>query len=340
MSSSPHALAETPTAGWRARLRAAGLQPGLTVSPALYARIAFLALVMLTLIVMTGAAVRLTGSGLGCPDWPKCYGRAYPPLETHALIEFGNRAITGLVGLAAVAAALLAWRRRPYRRDLALLGALLPLGVMGQAVLGGFTVRGNLDYGFVMAHFALSMLILVAAATLAWRARHEPETLPVGDDRRAVWAARALLPVGALTVFAGTAATAASPHAGGKPGQHINRLDVRGHGTLDWVIHQHGVVASVLGAGAVGLWLWLRRRPERRPLRRAVGALCGLLVLQGAVGGLQYATHLPAEIVWVHVALAALTWLALVLTAAAAGRLPRAGGGVDGFASPGGHASA
>ena len=94
--------------------------------------------------------MRLTGSGLGCPDWPKCYGGVAPPLETHAWIEYGNRMISGVVGLAAVAAGALAFRRRPFRRDLAVLGVLLPLGVIGQAVLGGFTVRNHLAPGFVM----------------------------------------------------------------------------------------------------------------------------------------------------------------------------------------------
>src|SRR5262252_4005482 len=147
---------------------------GYTVTPRQYALVAYAALAALTLIVLSGAAVRLSGSGLGCPDWPKCYGHAYPPLNTHAVIEFSNRIITVPVSIAAGAAWVLALRRRPYRRDLALLAALLPLGVIGQAVLGGFTVRGALDYGWVMGHFALSMLIILAAVALAWRASHEP----------------------------------------------------------------------------------------------------------------------------------------------------------------------
>src|SRR6059036_3795658 len=147
---------------------------GYTVTAQQYSRAAYVALGALTLIVLSGAAVRLSGSGLGCPDWPKCYGKAYPPLDAHALIEFSNRVITVPVSLAAGAAWLLALRRRPYRRDLALLGALLPLGVIAQAVLGGFTVRGELDYGWVMGHFALSMLILLAASALVWRARPAP----------------------------------------------------------------------------------------------------------------------------------------------------------------------
>src|ERR1700736_5629740 len=196
---------------------------GYTVTPAQYARVASLALGALTLIVLSGAAVRLTGSGLGCPDWPKCYRNAYPPLNTHAVIEFSNRMITVPVSIAAGAAWVLAIRRRPYRRDLALLGALLPLGVLGQAVLGGFTVRGALDYGWVMGHFALSMLILLAAVALAWRAGRSslgdeaertvqaggPSSPPLNPDgslgagdRTLILSVRGLVALGALTIFA------------------------------------------------------------------------------------------------------------------------------------------
>src|SRR6202030_957226 len=115
---------------------------GYTVTPEQYVRFAYAALGALTLIVLSGAAVRLTGSGLGCPTWPKCYGNVYPPLNSHAVIEFSNRLISVPVVLAAGAAWLGALRRRPYRRDLTRLGALLPLGVVAQAVLGGVTVQG------------------------------------------------------------------------------------------------------------------------------------------------------------------------------------------------------
>src|SRR5271156_2854499 len=147
---------------------------GYTVTPEQYVRFAYAGLIALTVIVCTGAAVRLTGSGLGCPTWPKCYGNVYPPLRTHALIEFSNRLITAPVCIAAGAAWLAAVRRRPRRRDLVWLGALLPAGVVAQAVLGGLTVKGQLDYGWVMGHFAPSMLILVAAVVLVWRASNEP----------------------------------------------------------------------------------------------------------------------------------------------------------------------
>ncbi len=186
-----------------------------TLTPEQYSRVAFWALFMLMGIVMTGAGVRLTGSGLGCPDWPKCGGGVAPPLQTHALIEFGNRVLSGLVGVTAAAAGLLAFRRRPYRRDLAAIGLLLPLGVVGQAVLGGYTVKHHLAPGFVMGHYILSMLLLTAAVTLLWRSRHEPGSRPRSTDRVTVWAVRALVPLGAATVFLGTAATASGPHAGG-----------------------------------------------------------------------------------------------------------------------------
>jgi heme a synthase len=303
---------------------------GYTVTPEQYLRVAYVALGALTLIVLTGAAVRLTGSGLGCPTWPKCYGEVYPPLNTHAVIEFTNRLITFPVSLAAGFAWLGALRRRPYRRDLVWLGALLPLGVVGQAVLGGFTVRGALDYGWVMGHFALSMLILVAAVILVWRASHEPvqdtdadAAATGGDpvDRTIVRGIRALVALGALTIFAGTAATAAGPHAGGSPGQKINRLDFDGRGTMDFVIHRHAEIAFVFSLVAVGLWFLARRRAVGPAVQRPLTVLCVLLALQGVVGLDQYETHLPAELVWVHVGLACLTWLSVLWAACAAGPL-------------------
>ena len=117
----------------RARLR---------IGPAHYFVVSAVALVALTLVVFTGAAVRVTGSGLGCPDWPNCYqnGRLVAELNSHAWIEFGNRLLTTLVTLSALAAAAGAYLRRPFRRDLMILALLLPVGVLGQVVLGGLTV--------------------------------------------------------------------------------------------------------------------------------------------------------------------------------------------------------
>src|SRR5882672_5533755 len=230
-----------------------------TISPRTYARVSLVALVALALIVFTGAGVRLTGSGLGCPDWPKCYGQTVPPLNTHAVIEYGNRVLTGFVGIAVIAASALAFFRRPYRWHLALFGALLPLGVIGQAILGALVVKYHLAPGLVMSHFILSMMLLDAAFALAWCARYEPWERRRSKDRLGVWAVRALVPFGQLTILAGTLATASGPHAGAHAGQLVHRFTFEGGGTLSWVVERHAAIATVYGLAAIAVWFVLRR---------------------------------------------------------------------------------
>src|SRR5690349_22188022 len=237
----------------------ARLKSRLEISPHRYAQVTLVALAALSLIVLTGAAVRLTGSGLGCPDWPKCYGGASPPLETHAVIEYGNRLLTGFVGFAVIAASVLAWFRRPFRGHLALFGALLPLGVIGQAILGGLVVRYHLAPGLVMSHFILSMLLLDASFALAWCSRYEPWERRRSSDRLGVWSVRALVPLGQLTILAGTIATASGPHAGAHEGQLVHRFDFEGAATLEWVVQRHAVIAAIYGFAAIGVWFLLRR---------------------------------------------------------------------------------
>jgi heme A synthase len=202
----------------------------LRISPQLYATVSLVALGALALIVLTGAGVRLTGSGLGCPDWPKCYGGTTPPLETHAVIEYGNRLLTGFVGFAVIAASVLAWFRVPFRWHLAFFGALLPLGVIGQAILGALVVKYHLAPGLVMSHFILSMLLLDASFALAWCSRYEPWERRRSSDRLGVWSVRALIPLGQLTIAAGTVATASGPHAGAHAGQLVHRFQDPGMG--------------------------------------------------------------------------------------------------------------
>ena len=294
-----------------------------TITPRAYLWVAASALLVCTLIVFTGAAVRLTGSGLGCPDWPRCEGTSFTPeLSTHSAIEFGNRLLTAVVGLPCIAAALLAWRRRPFRRDLALVSLLLPLGVLAQAVLGGMTVWYGLKPGWVIGHFLLSMLLLVACVVLVWRAAHEPDrTARPARDRVSLWAARGLVLLGAVTLGAGTVATAAGPHAGGEgTGDVVPRLDWKGADTLDWAIHQHGILATVLGLASVGCWFLLRARKVSPMAQNAMTTVCVLLACQGFVGSAQYAMELPPGMVWIHVVLAACTWLALLWTWVSVGR--------------------
>jgi cytochrome c oxidase assembly protein subunit 15 len=291
------------------------------VSPGLYAKVALVALGALSLIVLTGAGVRLTGSGLGCPDWPKCYGQTVPPLDTHAVIEYGNRVLTGFVGLAVIAASVLAWFRVPFRGHLALFGALLPLGVIGQAILGALVVKHHLAPGLVMSHFILSMLLLDAAFALAWCARYEPWERRRSKDRLGIWAVRGLIPLGQSTILAGTIATASGPHAGAHAGQLVHRFTFEGTGTLEWIVQRHSAIAAVFGLAAIGVWLLLRRPEGDRRALRPLGVAIGLLALQGVVGALQWSLKLPGELVWVHVALATATWLAMLWTVATAGRL-------------------
>jgi cytochrome c oxidase assembly protein subunit 15 len=297
----------------------------LDISPRRYAQVTLVALAALALIVLTGAAVRLTGSGLGCPDWPKCYGGAVPPLDTHAVIEYGNRLLTGFVGLAVIAASVLAWFRRPFRWHLAFFGALLPLGVVCQAILGALVVKHHLAPGLVTGHFILSMLLLDAAFALAWMARYEHGERRFSSDRLGVWAVRALIPFGQLTIVAGTIATGSGPHAGAHEGELVHRFDFEGAGTLEWMVQRHSAIAAVFGLAALAVWLLLRRPGGDTRALRPLTVVIGLLGLQGAVGGLQWALELPSEIVWLHVALATLTWLATLWTVAAAGRLESRG---------------
>lgn len=295
----------------------------LEVTPDQYRKVTYVALAALALIVLTGAAVRLTDSGLGCPTWPKCYGKVYPPLALHPLIEFGNRAVSGLVGIVAVAATVLAFTRRPFRRDLAWLAVTLPLGVIAQAVLGGFTVREDLAPGFVMSHFLLSMVILIAAVALAWRATHERGWRPASSDRTLVWSVRALVPLCAITLVAGTAATAAGPHSGGNVGQHIKRLTIEGPNTLEWAVHQHATIAAIFGVATIGVWLLKRSRKLALDPLEPLTVLGVLLAAQGLLGSVQYELKLPGEMVWLHVGLATATWLVTLWAAAAEGRIAK-----------------
>ena len=292
-----------------------------SISPQRYQQVALVSLIGLALIVTTGAAVRLTGSGLGCPDWPRCYGRVVAPLELHAVIEFTNRMISGFVGIAVIAASVLAWFRKPFRWHLAFFGALLPLGVVGQAILGGLVVKHHLAPGLVMGHFILSMILIDAAFALAWCSRYEPGERRASTDWLGVWAVRALIPIGQLTIFVGTMATAAGPHAGAHEGQLVRRFTFKGNDTLHWLVQRHGAIATLFGLACIAVWFILRRQGGDRRAVRPLNFLLGMLVFQGVLGITQYELKLPAELVWVHVATATLTWIVVLWTVATAGRL-------------------
>jgi cytochrome c oxidase assembly protein subunit 15 len=290
-----------------------------------YRVIAYAALVTLALIIFTGAAVRLTGSGLGCEEWPVCNdGRLLPEMSGHTMIEFGNRLMTGVVGLPCILAAVGAFRLRPFRRDLVAPAVLLPLGVAAQGILGGLTVIFDLSWEMVIAHYLLSIVLLVAAVVLVWRLRRDPGAARPEHPRPTVLGTRALVLWGAYVLTAGTFATAAGPHAGGAgTGDYVERLSAFGDDTLRTMIHLHGHSGTALGVGAVALWLLARRRGADARLMGALTAVCVLIALQGAIGLIQYHTQLPAAVVWVHASLAAVLWIALVAGWLAAGRIRR-----------------
>jgi heme a synthase len=299
----------------------ASLRNRFEISPQRYAQVTTVALVGLALIVLTGAAVRLTDSGLGCPNWPRCYGGIAPPLESHAIIEMSNRIITGFLGIAVIAASLLAFFRRPYRRHLAIFGALLPLGVIAQAILGALVVKYDLRPELVMGHFILSMMLLDAGFALMWCSRYEPWDRRRSTDRKGVWAVRALVPLGQLTILAGTATTGSGPHAGAFEGQIVQRFHFEGRDTLEWMVQRHAALGAIFGFAAIAVWFYLRRPGGDRRALRPLTVVLILLAIQGVVGYVQWELELPTEIVWVHVALATFTWLAMLWTVAAAGRL-------------------
>jgi heme a synthase len=295
----------------------------LAVNEKQFRLVSYVTLAALTLIVFTGAAVRLSDSGLGCPTWPRCYGHIYPPVALHPLIEFSNRALSGFVGLITIVVAVLGFTRKPFRKDLAWLSLSLPLGVVCQAVLGGFTVREKLAPGFVMSHFLLSMVIIIFAVWLAWNATHEPGARPRTTDRLLVWSVRFLAVLCALTLAAGTMATAAGPHSGGLVGQHIKRLTFKGADTLEWAVNQHATIAAIFGVLTILVWMLKRKRVGQLDPLEPLTVMGVLIAAQGLIGAVQYELKLPAQMVWVHVVMATLTWAVTLWAVATEGCLAR-----------------
>src|SRR5690349_1755249 len=255
-----------------------------TFTPRQFRYAAWVALAVCAIIVFSGAAVRLTGSGLGCPDWPRCDGSSLTPeLSTHSLIEFGNRLMTSVVLFPCLAALWMAWRRRPYRRDLFLIALTLPFGVLAQAVWGGLTVIFDLAPGWVIMHFLLSMLLLIACVALVWRGTFERGERPPARDKVSMWATRVLVPLGFASLTGGTIVTASGPHAGGAgTGDVVERITWHGPGdTLTWAIERHSTTGTVLGLAAVAVWLLVRRRDRDPLLMRATTAVCVLIACQG-----------------------------------------------------------
>ncbi len=284
----------------------------ITVSPTAYRSITLFALVALVIIIVSGAAVRLTGSGLGCPDWPTCANnRVVAPVRYHAMVEFVNRVFTGIVSVAVILAALGSLARRPRRRDLTYLSLGLVAGVFAQVLLGGLTVRSKLTPPVVMAHFLLSMVLVANAVVLHRQAGRDDADHARSAPSRLRTATRVLVAVAAVVIVTGTIVTGAGPHGGD---ENVRRLGF----AVPTVARIHGVSELVLLSLTLAL-IWMARR-SRAPtaVMEALNTLVLIEVAQGFVGYMQYLLGVPELLVGVHVLGAVVVWVSVLEVALAA----------------------
>ena len=253
-------------------------------------------------LVVTGGAVRLTGSGLGCPTWPECTPGSYTPVagqvegQLHAWIEFGNRLLTFVLVLAALVTLIAVLRSG--RKDLRILAVGQFLGIFGQGVLGGITVLTNLNPISVASHYLLST-ILIAAATSLFTRRHRPAVKKISPLQPDVFS-RIHITLSALVIILGTIVTGAGPHAGDIDAP---RLHIR----IQSAALLHGVAVAILIAITLAFFLAKQTSEQTRKLL-AIFAL--LTISQGAIGWIQYIQGVPELLVASHLAGSTLVWIA------------------------------
>jgi cytochrome c oxidase assembly protein subunit 15 len=289
-----------------ARLRALALTPA-QILPLAIAQVG-----ALWLIIGTGAAVRLTDSGLGCRHWPGCEeGHPLPAKNAHAFVEFGNR----LVGAVTIALTLLVWlavRRSGLPRSTRRLGLAIFLGTLAQAPIGLLAIASDLRWPIVMLHLLLSIALLAAATVLALDVRSavvgRAEPIVPRDLQRL---GLAFVVAGFALIVSGSLATAAGPHSGGGAADKIDRL-----GRLQPVVYMHAMVVGVFLITFLFSLGYLAARRDRSPRLFALGLAVFLLLLgQMGLGELQWRTHLPWGLVLLHVFLAATVWIGTVALA-------------------------
>jgi cytochrome c oxidase assembly protein subunit 15 len=278
------------------------------MSPATYRKITIAALVAVCLIVVTGAAVRLSGSGLGCSDWPNCNDDKFIDVSTtHGAIEQVNRLFTGVVAVAVIAAVLGAFKRTTRRRDLKRLAIVIALGVPAQGIVGAIVVVTDLNPFANQQHFLLSMALVALGVILVHRAGEpdgaEREPLVSDVTSRHVWMIAIFT---GLAILSGTFVTGAGPHAGD---EEAKRFDV----AIGTVARIHGItVMATIGIAIALLWRLKARHADRRVLDNPLTTWMVLAVAQAGIGYTQYFSGVPAVLVGVHVALATVLWLATV----------------------------
>ena len=282
---------------------------GELVSHARFRKLVLAALAALWLIVATGAAVRLTASGLGCESWPGCTeGNPFPAKDHHAFVEFGNRLLGGLTILATAAAAVGALLVRGLARWTSWLAVGLFAGTLAQAPLGALTVAFDLHPLLVMPHLLLSIVVLGAAVVVALEAfaLGRGHDAPFPRELRLMGLALALGCFG--LVASGALATAAGPHSGGE--------EIARFGSFKPALYTHAASVAVFGAALVFvLGYAAARRAEAPHLFRWFVLLVALVLVQMGIGELQYRAELPWWLVLVHVAVAATVWAAVVALA-------------------------
>ena len=268
------------------------------VSPRQYRVVAVGALIALAIIIVTGAAVRLTNSGLGCDDWPRCSSTKLIDVSSkHAAIEQINRLFTGIVGVAVITAVLASMFRVPRRRDLTILSWGLVAGVVGNAVLGGISVKYDLHPMLIQGHLLLSMALIVTGTVLVRRAGEVDDAIRVPavsrPSERLTWL---LFGVIAIAVFTGTVVTGAGPHAGDEDAE---RLDV----AIPTIARIHGTTVTIALAVALLIAWRIRSHPgDRAVLANVMSTWIFVGALQAAVGYIQYFNEVPAALVGIHVA--------------------------------------
>jgi heme a synthase len=271
--------------------------------------LAWATLAALVAITLTGATVRLTGSGLGCENWPRCGDTFLPPKDFNALVEFGNRAVGIVVGIVSLACALAAWRVDQVPRWMAGLATAVVGAVALQGVLGGITVLTDLHPLIVMGHFVLALAAVALGVVLALGVHRLGRDVGTGDlPAWLQWLAVALVPVALVLVVTGAFVTAAGPHSGGA---EIDRL-----GRLEDAVYVHVRATAVFGVGFLVVVAALLKRRMRARLESALaGGVLVLLLLQMVVGELQWRNQLPWWLVLIHVALATGVWAGVVALA-------------------------
>jgi cytochrome c oxidase assembly protein subunit 15 len=269
------------------------------VSSAIVSRLALANAVANGAIVVTGGAVRLTGSGLGCPTWPRCTSASFvatPELAGHGVIEFGNRLLTFVLAAVAVATVVAVWRSP--RRDLRPLAVLTFLGIPAQALLGGVTVLTGLNPWTVAAHFLVS-IVLIALATVLWLRSREPAV-----GRPLLRRPLALLVTGTAAVTAvvlvlGTLVTGSGPHSGDVDENDVPTGDRMGF-DVELVSQLHADAVFLLVGLTVALLVALHATDAPGRVTRAARDLLVVQLAQGAVGYVQYFTDLPVALVLLH----------------------------------------